>query len=375
MKDDIGSHPFTLLAVVSACWAFEGGIEKVQQSLLRFWQKDDRISEVTLLVLHDRQEMVGTRIKEYGLGKINAYGFCGEKGRFALAFLKIFSQKRPNLVFFGHIHLIPLGILASLWNIPILVMIYGVEVWRKPSWLQRIVLNRISAIISISNLTKEKASIYCNTYLKSTVCHLGIPRRIVADDTAHTSEISWAERRGKILCVGRMNAHESYKGQDTLIRSMVLIRERFPDSILILVGRGSGVDALKKLAKDLGVEKHVYFAGFVSDRELSFYYQLCDVFAMPSRGEGFGLVYLEAMAHGKPCVGGTVDAAGEIIVDGKTGFLVDPDNIQKIANRISRLLGDPILRQQMGEEGRKRFERVFTEDKFHERLAPFFDIA
>ena len=100
------------------------------------------------------------------------------------------------------------------------------------------------------------------------------------------------------------------------------------------------------------ISNNVLFTGFVPDEKLHAYYEHCDVFAMPSRGEGFGLVYLEAMAYGKPCIGSNVDAAKEVISDGETGYCVDPDNIEELAERLFQLLIDSELRKKWGEQGK-----------------------
>ena len=97
------------------------------------------------------------------------------------------------------------------------------------------------------------------------------------------------------------------------------------------------------------------------------------MFAMPSRGEGFGLVYLEAMTYGLPCIGATQDAAGEIIDDGVTGFLVDQADTADIADRIVMLLENEDLRRTMGDEGRRRLEREFSYEQFSRRLLTQID--
>jgi glycosyltransferase involved in cell wall biosynthesis len=96
---------------------------------------------------------------------------------------------------------------------------------------------------------------------------------------------------------------------------------------------------------------------------------------MPSRGEGFGLAYLEAMSHGLPCIGSTHDAAGEIVTDEVTGFLVDQTDTAALVDRIARLLADADLRAAMGERGRVRVGRAFTESAFSARLFTHLDRA
>src|SRR5205807_6434682 len=123
-----------------------------------------------------------------------------------------------------------------------------------------------------------------------------------------------------------------------------------------------------RLAEGVGVGSHVHFAGYVPDPELPAYYEACDVFAMPSFGEGFGLVYLEAMFHAKPCLAGNRDAAPEVVRQGETGLLVEPGNVAQVEQALIRLLEDRAFAVQLGRAGRARLEEEFTYERFRQRL-------
>src|SRR5262249_43088762 len=112
----------------------------------------------------------------------------------------------------------------------------------------------------------------------------------------------------------------------------------------------------------------IAFTGFVSTRELNALYKSAALFALPSRGEGFGLVYLEAMTHKLPCIGSVHDAAGDVIVDGVTGGLVDQDDRRSLIETISELLLNEPRRKTMGAAGFRRVFEEFTYDRFSERL-------
>jgi phosphatidylinositol alpha-1,6-mannosyltransferase len=107
----------------------------------------------------------------------------------------------------------------------------------------------------------------------------------------------------------------------------------------------------------------------VDDDLLREIYGRVSLFAMPSRGEGFGIVYLEAMAHRLACIGSIFDAAGELIADGESGFLVDPNNLEGMAARIVQLLKDASLRAEFGETGYRRLQEHFSPERFHTRFA------
>jgi phosphatidylinositol alpha-1,6-mannosyltransferase len=158
------------------------------------------------------------------------------------------------------------------------------------------------------------------------------------------------------------------KGHEALIRAMPALAKRLPDCLLVIVGRGFDEPRLRALSSELGVTAHVHFAGYVPDKELPAYYQAAEIFAMPSASEGFGLVYLEAMYHGKPCIAGNRDGAREVVSDGKTGLLVEPGNAQQLQEALMRLLLDRETAQALGAAGRARLDQYFTYEQFAARL-------
>jgi len=162
-----------------------------------------------------------------------------------------------------------------------------------------------------------------------------------------------------VLTVGRWCADERYKGMDTLITALPRLLTRWPDLHLAMVGGGDDRDWLEDLADENGVRMHVHFLSGLSYTELAACYAHSEIFALPSSGEGFGLVYLEAMASGKPVIGGAHGGAPEVIEDGKTGYLVQHGDAVQLATAIETLLTDPALREEMGRRGKQRVENEF----------------
>jgi glycosyltransferase involved in cell wall biosynthesis len=134
-----------------------------------------------------------------------------------------------------------------------------------------------------------------------------------------------------ILTVGRLSAAERYKGHDQVLRALPAMLKELPDLRYLIAGRGDDEARLRALAAELGVTEHVTFTGFVSANELADHYRLCDLYVMPSTGEGFGIVYLEALACGRPCLVGGEDASPEAIDGGRLGFVVPPRDPSAIA--------------------------------------------
>src|SRR5258708_18031332 len=155
---------------------------------------------------------------------------------------------------------------------------------------------------------------------------------------------------------------------DTLISALPRLLPSWPELQLVFAGAGDDRAWLEDLAEQNGVNIHVHFLSGLSYAELAACYSACEIFALPSRGEGFGLVYLEAMACGKPVIGGAHGGAPEVIDDGKTGYLVQHGDAGQLATSLETLLSDPALGPEIGARGRERLEREFRFNVFAKSL-------
>ena len=178
-----------------------------------------------------------------------------------------------------------------------------------------------------------------------------------------------------VMILGRLQANERYKGHDELLECWPQVVARVPTAQLAVVGLGDDRSRLREKARALGIASHVLFCGFLPAPALSGLWERVAVFAMPSAREGFGLVYLEAMRAGRPCVGSISDAAGDIIVDHETGLLVDRANRTALAEALVTLLTNVSMRKALGEAGRRRFLAEFTAERFAARLRGAIDHA
>jgi phosphatidylinositol alpha-1,6-mannosyltransferase len=197
----------------------------------------------------------------------------------------------------------------------------------------------------------------------------------VADAASSRSRPDEALGPHVVLVVGRMLASERYKGHDELLDAWPLVASRVPDARLVFVGDGDDIARLRAKADDLGVASSVTLTGFLDDARLRSVYRSAAVFAMPSRDEGFGLVYLEAMAYGVPCIGSPHDAAGDVIEDQVSGYLISPDDTATLAARLVDLLTDEHRRHAMGEAGRRRVREHFGYSRFRDGLLTLLDDA
>jgi phosphatidyl-myo-inositol dimannoside synthase len=155
---------------------------------------------------------------------------------------------------------------------------------------------------------------------------------------------------------------------ETLISELPRLLHERTDLQLVAVGEGDDQTWLEQIAEGCGVRKHLHFMTGLTYPQLAACYVACEIFALPSRGEGFGLVYLEAMARGKPVIGGAHGGAPEVIDDGKTGYLVQHGDVPQLATSIQTLLADPVLAKEMGARGRERIERDFRFNVFAKSL-------
>jgi phosphatidyl-myo-inositol dimannoside synthase len=237
-----------------------------------------------------------------------------------------------------------------------------VEVWEPLTRLRRMALRSANLVLAPSKYTAEQvAAVQGVATEKLRVLPWALDPQFegLAPQAAKSAAPANFPEGRVVLTVGRWRADERYKGMDTLITALPRLLPRFPELQLAAVGDGDDRAWLEDLAEETGVERHVHFLSGLSYAELAACYAHCEMFALPSKGEGFGLVYLEAMACGKPVIGGAHGGAPEVIDDGKTGYLVPHGDAVQLATAIETLLADAALEQEMGRRGRQRVENEF----------------
>ncbi len=301
------------------------------------------------------------------------------RARFLAGALWRSLRHRPGLIICTHVGVAPVGwLLGRLWRVPYWVVGHGVEVWGAlPRW-KRKALVEADRVVAVSEFTKRRV---VERYRVSEDRVLVIPNTL-DDRLLHIEpDKKWLEAWGLtnshlLLTVGRLASAEQYKGHDVVIRALPHILSLIPDTRYLIIGDGDDRERLQRLAAAVGVADCVIFAGRASDAQLAAAYRACDVFVMPARtvlddkdpkGEGFGIVFLEAMAFGKPVVGPKVGAPAEFIRHGEHGLLVDPSSPEEVADALVQLLTDREQARQMGEAARTWVRQEFSQEKFQER--------
>jgi phosphatidylinositol alpha-1,6-mannosyltransferase len=281
------------------------------------------------------------------------------------------AETEADVVLFGHG--LPLGLLGpglAREGLPYLVLTHGTEYWFALLPGTGEALHRATALASrvtaISRFTGRVVRTAVPQHVPVSLFPPGV------DTDRFRPDVDGASVRSRyglfdhpvIACVSRLVRR---KGQDVLIRAMATIRRRVPDAVLLIAGDGPDRDRLRALAESDAPRRSVVFTGEVSDADLPAVHAAADVFAMPCRSrlgglevEGFGIVFLEAAASGRPVLAGDSGGAAEAVVDGETGLVVDGRHVGAVAEATAALLQDPVRAESMGKAGRVRAERLFS---------------
>ncbi len=290
-------------------------------------------------------------------------GCARGKGRFAATALRA-ARRHAKLVLAGHPNLAPVTQTMRLAapRMKTIICTHGIEVWEPLPAIRRRSLRRANLVLAPSQSTASYVA--AQQGVKSDrirVLSWALDPQFEAIQPVASKQPPPADfPTGRvILTVGRWLASERYKGMDTLITALPRLLPRFPEVQLAMVGEGDDREWLKNLADKNGVRSHVHFLSGLSYSQLASCYSACEIFALPSRAEGFGLVYLEAMACAKPVIGGAHGGAPEVIIDGVTGYLVPHGDAAQLSVSLDTLLSDPALAREMGARGCQRVQHEF----------------
>jgi glycosyltransferase involved in cell wall biosynthesis len=276
-----------------------------------------------------------------------------------------------DAVICGHINLAPLAVLAGKrYRAPTAMIIHGIDAWSPPArWASRAAVHWIDGVAAVSALTLSRFEGWS-----------GFPhaRGYVLPNTFERSELGPGPKSealmrrygldGKrvLMTFGRLAGRDRAKGFDEVLELLPSLHREQPQLNLAYVIAGDGPDRhrLEEKVGALGLRDCVVFTGMVPEAEKADHYRLADVFVMPSRGEGFGIVFLESLACGTPCIGSKVDGSREALRDGLLGRLVDPDD----ANDLRAAILEGLAKPREVPEGLSFFERPAYEARAREFL-------
>ena len=313
-----------------------GGIALYNRELIAALASHPEVSEVVVVprLIPGAMEPLPPRVT-----------FVERAARGKLAYMRALRAAKArggfDIVICAHAHLLSAARFFS--DRPVL-FIYGIEAW-KP--LRDPVTSHLArsagAVVSISGVTLDRFVVWSQY---EGAVHI-VPNSIRAEAYGIRPKNTEMLRRygleGKrvLLTLGRVVTAERYKGFDEVIE---VLPQLGPDVVYLIAGGGNGVPALRRKAAALGVADRVVFTGRFPEEEKADLYSLADVYVMPSRGEGFGFVFLEAMASGVPVIGSRADGGREALQFGALGRLVDPANPAEIRVAVSDVLAHPAPR-------------------------------
>lgn len=265
------------------------------------------------------------------------------KLKFALFSLWHAIKYKPVFLVCGHINLSFLCLFfLYFFKIKYSLITYGMDIWDiKRNRFKIKALKHARAIITMSYYTaskiKEQIPLLPDKKIFIIPPYIDTQRFKPAPKPENLLREYALKDSKVILTVARLSSVEN-KGYDNVIMALPTVIKIIPNLKYLIIGGGDDVANIMRLAKKLGVKDYLVLTDFIAHEELPSYYNLCDLFIMPSKQEGFGIVFLEALACGKPVIAGNKDGSKEALLDGKLGLLVDPDDINQISETIIKVL-------------------------------------
>jgi glycosyltransferase involved in cell wall biosynthesis len=370
--------------VLTPSLARAGGIQRYTATLVRALKEEVGAQGVRCIALAEPSSHSGR-----GTQRVSA----GAKLRFGWQALREAVRSRPDLIICTHLALGPIAwVLAKARRRPYWIVVHGIEAWGLlPCW-KRGALRHADQVIVTSAFSKEQ--VVTRHHIDSwRISHLpcalderlceGSPQPSVRTNSGEGLPSGEGckghmfEGRRVVLTVARMAASENYKGHEVVLRALPSVIAKIPNLTCAVVGDGDDRIRLERLAEELGIADHVAFTGEVSDAELAALYRRSEVFALPARtviddhnpkGEGFGIVFLEAMAFGKPVIGPNYGAPSELIRHGENGLAVKPEDPAAVAEALMTLFTHPERTREMGQAGRVWVKTHYGYARFRERL-------
>lgn len=353
---------------VLTAFSHMGGIEKFNRAFIK------ALADLST-PLHLKSELGGmydhSFDKDY-TEQQDYHPFKGKKFRFVLWAVQ--QSLKQDVIVLGHLNLALIAVLLKKVapKKKLVIICHGIEVFEPVSGLKKKALQQANHILAVSSFTKQqliskqglpadKISVFPNTidpFFKFPVDFVkpGYLRQ----------RYGIAANEKVIFTLTRLNSSEGYKGYDTLVTVLPALLQKNIPFKYILAGKADAAELkrMNNLINSLGLEQQVLMPGFIADEEVTDHYLLADVFVMPSKGEGFGIVYTEAMACGLPVIAGNKDGSTEALQFGELGTLIDPDSADELKEALVRVLReqhDPLQVQQ-------KMLKHFSFEKFKGRL-------
>ncbi len=365
--------PVKVLFLTLKTFSLTGGIEKVCRSLSRvlYDLSEEEIVQSTVYSMYDKNTDRDSRY----LSKKQFKGFEGKKERFVVQ--SFLAGLKAEVIVLSHIHLINIVYFIKKIhpNKKIYLLAHGIEIWKKLSDAKLRMLNQLDKIICVSEFTAQKVmdmhhipteQIEVLNNCLDPFYHLATafekPQLLLDRYHLNYEDII-------LFSLSRLSSSEKYKGYDHTIELMPKLLESYPNLVYLLAGKWDTLE--KKRLDDLIVKNklqdHIQMIGFIDEAELTEHFLLSDIFIMPSKKEGFGIVFIEAMASGLITVAGNKDGSVDALKNGELGELVDPDDLDHIEQTLSKILESLPNDEHKATLQKKVFE-FFNYEQYRKRL-------
>lgn len=348
--------------LVTDAFGGRGGIAKFNRDLLSALCSNEKCLEIVAVprLIMDDPGILPEKLTF-------AVEAAGSKIKYIHTVLKILiGSPGFDLIISGHINLLPVAFLAkAFFRVPITLTIHGIEAWQATrSLFGNYLAPRVDNYISVSELTRKRFVAWTGINSeKGYILPNSVNLKKFTPGPKQEKLIAKYKLAGKkvLMTFGRMDSRERAKGFDEVLEIMPELLKERKNATYLIAGDGPDRERLEKKVLDMGLGKHVVFSGFVSEEEKVDLYRLADVYVMPSSGEGFGIVFLEAMACGIPVIASRKDGGYEAVQQGALGEVVDPENSQELLEATIRNLNknDRII---------KRGLEFFSAERYEERV-------
>jgi len=331
-----------VLALYTDAFGGYGGIATANRHFLHALSTSPSVDEIVALPLLQPEPIaqpLPSALTRYTDG-------LGGTGTYLRALMRLLVHNRAfDAIWCGHLHLVPPALAAkAITGAPVVLHIHGVDAWtpshrRVVNWMVPL----IDHFISVAEVTKERFTTWSG---------VAPERGHVVPNTINFEGLSPGPKRADLLerygldgpvlmTMGRLVGRKRAKGFDQVLDILPDLLDTHPLLMYLIAGKGPDRDRLASKAERLGIRDHVVFAGYVPESDKADYFRLADAYVMPSQGEGFGLVVLEALTCGVPVIGSTADGTAEALQHGRFGALVAPTDHDALHNAIQKILQDP----------------------------------
>jgi glycosyltransferase involved in cell wall biosynthesis len=328
---------FRALVLVSDAFGGAGGIAKFNRDLLTALASMPECAEVVVAprLILAKVEGVPPQVRMITEA-------AGGKVRFVRSACAAAFRGHFDLTISGHINLAPLGaLLASVRRTRSLLVIHGIDAWTRAGLFAGVSLRSFTSILGVSELTLNRFTSWARVdrrRLRLLPNCIDVGRFGPGPKRRDLAERLGLADRTVIMTLGRLASEERYKGFDEVIEALPTLAQEIPNIAYLICGEGTDRARLQAKAEALNVHDRVVFTGFIPEEQKADFYRLADAYVMPSRGEGFGIVLLEALACGIPALGSRVDGSREALLNGALGYLADPSDPEDVRAGVLRTL-------------------------------------